>query len=95
MYAAYLPPGLHSFIIYCPVTKRAYAKDIMINLSESDHYPECPEIHKPDAAGYDPDAGPVRVKKTRANVWRKWRDDSAEDIELAFECDIRGPESTY
>ena len=85
---------MHLFIIYCLVTKREFAKDIMINLSESDYYPECPEILKSDPAEYD-QSGPVRVKKTKANVWRKWRDDSAEDIELAFKCDIRWPLSTY
>ena len=33
VYSAYLKPGLHQFIIYCPVTKRAFVKDIIIDLN--------------------------------------------------------------
>ena len=30
MYAAWLPPGVHNFLIYCPVTKRAFVKEVII-----------------------------------------------------------------
>ena len=83
IYAAYLPPGLHQLVLYCPVTKRAFCKDIIVDLSTLDPYPEFPTKIKP----------PIKkFKKTRANVWRKWREDSTEDINLAFSNDI-GEES--
>jgi hypothetical protein len=40
VYAAYLPPGLHQFLIYCPKTKRAFCKDIVVDLSECEPFPE-------------------------------------------------------
>ena len=42
-----------------------------------------------------PAGEPPPVKKTRANVWRRWRNDSEEDVTLAFTSDISGPESTF
>ena len=42
VYAAYLPPGLHGFLIYCPVTKRVFCKDIVVNLNTKDMFPEFP-----------------------------------------------------
>ena len=91
IYAAYLPPGLHQFIIYCPVTKRVFCKDIIINLNSFDDYCDHPQKHQPVI----PAGEPPPVKKTRANVWRRWRNDSEEDVTLAFTSDISGPESTF
>jgi len=42
VYAAYLPPGRHQFIIYCPLTKKAFCKDIIVDLNQFDLYPEYP-----------------------------------------------------
>lgn len=47
VYAAYLPPGLHQFILYCPHTHRAFCKDIVVGLSECEPFPEFPEKFKP------------------------------------------------
>ena len=88
IYAAFLPPGLHQFLIYCPKTHRLFCKDIIINLNSFDDYPEFPEVHKPVVTV-------VKVKKTRANVWRKWRYDSEENNTNAFLLDINGPLSTW
>ena len=79
IYAAYLPPGLHSFLIYDPRYKRIYCKDVLIDLSNSYYYPEYP---KPFGTKEE-----VR-KKTKQNVWRKWREDSQMDIELALVEDL-------
>ena len=89
VYAAFLPPGMHQFLIYCPKTHRLFCKDIIIDLNSFDDYPEFPEVHKPVIAEVK------KVKKTRANVWRKWRYDSKEDITKAFLLDINGPQSTW
>jgi len=61
IYAAYLPPGLHQFIIYCPITKRVYCKDLIVDLSHADLYPEFPSNTK----------HPKNKRKiTKRNVWR-------------------------
>lgn len=85
VYAAYLPPGLHQFIIYCPFTKRAFCKDLIVDLSQSDEYPEFP--------GMSELAGKARKRSTLCNVWRKWRMDSEEDNKNAFIHDIQSKES--
>ena len=54
VYAAYLPPGLHQFLIYDPVTKKAYVKDIILDLNASEFYPEFP--------GQIPRVGPKKPK---------------------------------
>jgi len=36
VYAAYLPPGRHQFLIYCPIRKSLFCKDIVIDLNSSD-----------------------------------------------------------
>lgn len=47
IYAAYLPPGMHQFIIYCPKTKRAFCKDVVVDLNECEPFPEFPAAWKP------------------------------------------------
>lgn len=84
VYAAYLPPGMHQFIIYCPKTSRAFCKDIVIDLNASDYWPEYPEPFRL------PKDSQKAKKVTRSNVWRKWRDDSEEDIQMAFLADCTG-----
>ena len=81
VYAAYLPPGLHQFVIYCPSTKRAFCKDIMIGLSESDHYPELP-------GSISAGKGAAGANKI-GNVWRKWRGLIQDDRDAAFKEDTR------
>ena len=84
IYAAYLPPGLHQFIIYCPTTHRAFCKDFVVDLSTSDQYPECPSIFTEEIP---------KPKITICNVWRKWREDSNEDKRNAFYNDIATTDS--
>jgi len=43
IYAAYLPPGLHSFLIYDPKNKQLFCKDLMIDISQTYSYPEYPK----------------------------------------------------
>ena len=31
VYANYLVPGVHKFVIYCPISKRAFCKTILID----------------------------------------------------------------
>lgn len=81
VYAAYLPPGMHQFIIYCPKTERAFCKDIIIDLNACDQWPEFPDPLRP------PKDVPKPKKVTRSNVWRKWREDSEEDVQMAFLSD--------
>ena len=73
VYAAYLPPGLHTFLIYDPKLKQIYCKDVLVDLAKSDCFPEYPR----------PMNKPIAKAKTKQNVWRKWREDSQLDIELA------------
>ena len=42
VYAAFLKPGLHKFVIFDPVNQRAFCKEIVIDLNNN--YVECPEI---------------------------------------------------
>ena len=42
VYANYLKPGIHKFLIYCPINKRAFVKTILVDLNTSDFYPEYP-----------------------------------------------------
>ena len=79
VYGAYLPPGLHQFIIYCPKTKRAFIKDVVIDVNACDAWPEFPDPLRPTLDK------PKKV--TRSNVWRKWREDTEQDIQMAFLAD--------
>ena len=58
IYANYLPAGEHKFMIYCPVSKRAFVKTIYVGLNTKDFYPEWPMQLK------------VPRKKLILNVWR-------------------------
>ena len=81
VYAAYLPPGLHKFVIYCPDTKRMFCKDEMVNLSASDHhYPEYPGQHITQEAQPGP-------KRLNVNVWRKWKEDTKATNTAGFDED--------
>ena len=100
-YAAYLPPGLHQFLIYIPgriikipseprtspapaggkeamvIPARLFCKSITINLAENDFYPFIRPFQKEK-----------KKVKTISNVWRRWRHDTDEDMETAFQKDI-------
>ena len=72
-----MPPGLHQFIIFDQVSERAFCKDIIIDLNTQDPYPEFPIKFTEEAAEDAP------VKRTRANVWRKWRDPKQSELAAA------------
>ena len=42
VYAAFLSPGLHQFLIYCPKTDSLFVKDVMIDLSHCEYFSEYP-----------------------------------------------------
>lgn len=73
----------------------------MVNLNSFDDFPDFPGIHKPpigEGGGGIYGAGGAAKKKpkaTRANVWRRWRVDTLEDLTQAFTLDVSGPESTF
>jgi hypothetical protein len=59
VYAAYLKPGIHKFTIYCPISKRAFCKTIMVDVNTKDYWPEYPTQFK------------KKRQKLILNVWRK------------------------
>lgn len=76
-YAAHLPPGLHSFLIYCPKTKRLFCKEVFVDLASSHYFPEYPRQRMPK-----------KQPKSNSNVWRTWREDSEMDIKMALQSDM-------
>ena len=64
VYANWLKPGLHKFLIYCPTSQRLFVKSMLINTNKKDFYPELPEqLKKPR-------------KKLILNVWHNCTPDS-------------------
>ena len=59
IYATYLTPGIHKFVIYCPISKRAFCKTIMVDVNTKFQYPEYPTQFK------------AKRRKLIMNVWRK------------------------
>jgi hypothetical protein len=43
IYANYLKPGKHKFLIYCPQSKRAFIKTMLVGINTQDFYPEFPK----------------------------------------------------
>ena len=64
VYATYLVPGIHKFVIYCPISKRAFCKTIMVDVNTKDQYPEYPTQFK------------TKRRKLIMNVWRKCRNEN-------------------
>ena len=59
VYAAYLEPGMHKFVIYCPLSRRAYCKTMVVDVNTKDYYPEYPK----QFVG--------KRRKLVMNMWRK------------------------
>ena len=78
VFGDFLKPGYHQVLIYDPLLNRAYCKDFVVNLNQRDIlFPEYPM------------RDPTQKKKV-ANVWRKWLDDSQEDVfEVVQACTAR------
>jgi hypothetical protein len=43
VYANYLKPGRHKFLIYCRQSNRAFVKSILVGINTQDFYPEFPK----------------------------------------------------
>ena len=44
LYATYLKPGFHQLVIYCPLSKRAFCKEVVIDQNGQEaNYPELPK----------------------------------------------------
>lgn len=57
-------------------------KDILVDLNTTPFYPEFPKMPRKIKEG------PPKKKKTKSNVWRKWREDSEQDVVLAVRADM-------
>ena len=61
IYAALLPPGHHSFLIYDPELDKAFCKELVIEANSQDFYSDMPYSLIPKR---------YLAKKTKQNVWR-------------------------
>ena len=77
IFAGFYPAGQHSFLIYDPLTQRAFVKDVVVNLNSFDHYPEFPRMTEK-----------AKREQPNQNVWRKWIDDSAEAEVIVYMNDL-------
>lgn len=64
------------------MSEKAFCKDVIIELSSQDPYPEFPAKFTEE----EKEAAPV--KRTRANVWRKWRDPKPAELAAAVVEDM-------
>lgn len=76
VYANYLAPGRHKFLIYCPQSERAFVKTVVIGLNTKEFYPELPRLISTGTK-----------KKLVQNVWRQWCDDTQESLCIAISKD--------
>jgi hypothetical protein len=58
VYANYLAPGIHKFVIYCPISKRAFCKTILVDTNKKETNCEHPAQFE------------LPRKKLIMNVWR-------------------------
>lgn len=77
VYVSFLPPGIHQMLIFCPLTDRLFCKEIVVGVNTCEILPQFPE--QPPKQ---------KKKKVRANVWRAWKDDPKEILQLAFLQDV-------
>lgn len=61
VYSTFLPAGHHQFFIWCPKTKRAFCKDLIVHQNTVDIYPELPSM-----------VGMVGSQKQPQNVWKRF-----------------------
>ena len=76
IYANYLPPGIHKYLIYCPVNKRAFVKTMFVDVNTKDFYPEYPIRI------------PVPRKKLILNVWRACKKENNDELMRCCTNDI-------
>ena len=82
VYAAYLPAGSHQFLIWDPILKKLFIKDVIIDLAQTESYPEFPKMPR------KPQSIVPNKKKTFVNMWRKFREDGPLDVEMALINDM-------
>jgi hypothetical protein len=65
IYAEFVKPGYHQFVIYDPIVEKAYCKDFVVNLNlREDIYPEYPVIQG------------MNMKKGIKDVFEPWKEES-------------------
>lgn len=77
MFAAYMPPGRHHFLLYDPLFKKAYVKEFTIHPNSFDSYVDFPRTFND-----------ITFKKPTPNVWSKFREDNMVDFETSMLFDI-------
>ena len=85
VYANFLPPGKHQIIIYCPVQKKVFCRDVVVDLSTADTFPEFPG----NIAWPTGEEASAAARIIRADVWKKFRVDTKDDHKFAFKWDIK------
>jgi len=78
VFAGYLAPGRHKFLIYCPQSKRAFIKSVMIGRNTKDFYPEFPKQIREG-----------QKQNMVQNMWRSWKEDTTNRLDHAFEHDVK------
>lgn len=79
VYAAYLKPGLHQFVIFDPESGRAFCKELMIDLNNQvAEFPELPTK-----------IGEKRITARVQNVWAPWIKDSEAQKRKAVNLDTK------
>lgn len=77
VYAAFLDPGYHQFLIYDPANHKAYCKDILVEKSNIEvQYPELPK--KVNA---------VQIRVKHKNVFSKWNVETVDRQIKAYNYD--------
>lgn len=77
IFAGFYPPGHHHFLIYDPMSNRAYLKDVVADLNSHDNYPE-----------YPPMLEKAKRERPQQNVWRKWIEDTEETEVIVYMNDL-------
>ena len=77
IYANYLTPGLHKFLIYSPQTNQAYMKSMLVGVNTKDQYPELPR-----AVNFGESRPPIKC------IWRQWIEDSPSILKQILSKDI-------
>ena len=80
-YAEFLVPGLHKFLIYDPVTHRAYCKVLVIDSNRQYFYSDQPAcIHDKKFKSMKN----IKRNYTLRNYWREFKNNEKEHMSLCF-----------
>ena len=75
VYAAYLPHGHHDFLLYDPHLKRTFAHEFNLQPNTIDSFVDLPRSRVMKFVPPIPD------------VWRKWKEDTLEDMTITLATD--------